>query len=147
MDLNPSDLCVGTAAEHMVCADLLLAGYRAFRADQFCPYDVAVEHAGRLIRIQVKATRRPRAVPQRRKQTDAYLFHVKRAGKGGNRRYTDLDFDVVALVALDILRIAYYRIGRLRQAVHLIVPGQEHVTRLGKSFDSATFVSCLEVAP
>ena len=119
------DLCVGVAAEHIVCADLLMQGYRAFRTDQFCAYDVAVEHDGRIVKVQVKGTRGLRAVPQRRNQTDAYLFHLRRAGKGGKRRYGSDEFDVVALVALDIKRIAYFKIGDLRDVMHLLAPGHE----------------------
>ena len=57
VDAVVTDLAAGTAAEHLVCADLLLCGYRAFLADQNCAYDIAVDVAGRLIRIQVKAQR------------------------------------------------------------------------------------------
>jgi hypothetical protein len=34
---------LGKAAEHIVCADLILAGYRAFLADQGLPYDVVFD--------------------------------------------------------------------------------------------------------
>jgi hypothetical protein len=103
-----TDLAVGTAAEHLVCADLLLLGYRAFLADQNCPYDVAVEQGGRLIRIQVKSTRQPRKLSQRPTSTPRYMWHVKRAGKGARRMYLEGDFDVLALVAIDCRAIAYW---------------------------------------
>ena len=48
VDTIITDLAAGIAAEHLVCADLLLSGYRAFLADQNCPYDVAVEYLCRL---------------------------------------------------------------------------------------------------
>ena len=35
IDAIVTDLAAGTAGEHLVCADLLLAGYRAFLADHF----------------------------------------------------------------------------------------------------------------
>ncbi len=60
-----SDLEVGKAAEHLVVADLILSGYRAYLTDQGLPYDVVVDVGGRLYRVQVKATRGLRPVPQR----------------------------------------------------------------------------------
>lgn len=104
-----SDLAVGTAGEHMVMADLLLRGYRAILAEQHCPYDIVVDLGPRLVRIQVKSARRPTAETRRSggKYTPAYMWSTRRAGKKGRRLY-DLDgLDVLALVALDIQRIAY----------------------------------------
>lgn len=117
--LEVSDLAAGVAGEHMVCADLLLRGYNAFLTDQNCPYDVAMEVGGRLIRIQVKTTRKERAIPQRKSHTPAYLFHIRRCGKGGRRSYDERDFDAMALVALDIRKVAYIKLGEAKQTVHL----------------------------
>lgn len=117
--LEPSDLSAGLAAEHLVCADLLLAGLRAFIADQNCPYDVAVESNARLIRIQVKATRAPRAIPHRDRHIPAYMWHVRRAGKAGRRVYAATDFHLLALVALDCRKIAYMPQSRIRQTIHI----------------------------
>lgn len=118
-DGNVSDLALGVAGEHLVCADLLLQGYNAFRTDQNCPYDVALEVGGRLVRVQVKTTRKERPVPQRANHTPAYLFHIRRCGKEGKRRYGDNDFDVMALVAIDIGKIAYVKLSEARQTMHL----------------------------
>lgn len=134
-----SDLAAGTAAEHLVCADLLMSGWRAFLADQNCPYDVAVDVGGRLIRIQVKATRQERAVPQRGSYTPAYLWHVRRAGKAGHRTYAEGEFDLLALVALDIRRIAYMPPSLQRQTVHIRPPG----AMSGKQFDDYPFVKAM----
>ena len=131
----PSDLAVGTAAEHLVCFDLLMAGYRAFLADQNCPYDVAVDLGGTLIRIQVKATRAQRAIPQRSTFIPAYMFHVRRAGKAGRRNYQDDSFDALALVALDIRAIAYLPPELVKQTVHIRPPGASG----GKQFADLTF--------
>ena len=141
IDAIVTDLAAGTAGEHLVCADLLLAGYRAFLADQNCPYDVAVEIGGRLVRIQVKATRAPRTIPQRATHRAAYLFHTRRAGKRGQRRYAADDFDVLALVALDIRRIAYVPHVDLRDNILIRVPGVEYggKNRMGRQFDALTF--------
>lgn len=129
------DLLVGTAAEHLVCADLLLHGYKAFLSDQNCAYDVVVDYAGRLVRVQVKATRTQRNVPQRESQIPAYMWNVRRAGKGGKRVYRDNEFDVLALVALDIRRIAYLPAKTTTQTIHIRPPG----TQTGKQFDDYPF--------
>jgi hypothetical protein len=102
-----SELEVGKAAEHLVVADLILLGRRAYLSDQGLPYDVVVDIDGRLIRLQVKATRKPKPIPQRAVREAAYMFHTRRGGKGGQRRYSAIHFDMLALVALDIRQIAY----------------------------------------
>jgi hypothetical protein len=101
------DLEVGKAAEHLVVADLILGGFRAYLSDQGLPYDVVIDMDGRLLRLQVKSTRTLRAVPQRAVHTPGYLFHCRRAGKKGRRRYSEREFDLLALVALDVRAIAY----------------------------------------
>lgn len=134
-----TDLAAGTAAEHLVCADLLLSGWRAFLADQNCPYDVAVDLGKRLVRIQVKSTRKERAIPQRGSYTPAYLWNVRRAGKAGRRTYADGDFDLLALVALDIRRIAYMPPSEVKQTVHIRPPGSSS----GKQFDDYGFLDAI----
>ena len=119
VDAVVTDLAAGVAGEHLVCADLLLQGYRAFLADQNCAYDVAVDVSGRLIRIQVKATRAPKNLPQRVGHYPAYMWHVRRAGKGGRRTYADSEFDLLALVALDSRRIAYLAPSKAKQTIHI----------------------------
>ncbi len=130
-----TDLAAGTAAEHLVCADLLLAGWTAFLTDQICAYDVAVDLDGRLIRVQVKATRGQRAVPQRATHIPAYMWHVRRAGKFARRVYGDDEFEMLALVALDIRRIAYLPPSNFRQTIHIRPPGSPGA----KQFDDLTF--------
>lgn len=128
-----STLAAGIAAEHLVTADLLLAGYRAFMTDQNCPYDVAVD-IGRLIRIQVKSTRMPR-LPGPRCRTVGYSFNV---GRGGDRAaYAEGAFELFALVALDIRLIAYLLPSMVRQVVFVRVPGS--VTTAGKQFGDFSF--------
>jgi hypothetical protein len=116
---KPTDLDVGTAGEHLVCADLLLAGYVAFRTEQTCAYDVAVDLGGRLIRIQVKSTRAPVAASPR---PVSYLWRVQRMGKGGRHVYHEDSFDLLALVALDIRRVAYLPQSTQRVMVRLRPP-------------------------
>lgn len=140
-----TDLAVGTAAEHLVCADLLLAGHRAFLADQNCPYDVAVDTGdGRLVRIQVKATRGPRAIPQRVGNFPAYMWHVRRAGKQGRRVYLVGEFDLLALVALDCRLIAYLPPSSHAQTVHIRPDdGRPATSRVGKRFADFGFQGAL----
>ena len=116
---NISDLQIGKAGEYLVCADLIMSGYVAFPSEQGLPFDVVAEVNGTLVRIQVKTTRTVRPVPQRAKHTPAYLFHVRRCGKGGRKSYTSQDFDVMALVALDTKSVAYVPLSTVRQTMHL----------------------------
>ena len=141
VDAVVTDLAAGTAAEHLVCAELLMAGYNAFMADQNCAYDVAVDINGQLIRIQVKATRQQRAIPQRENHVAAYMWHVRRAGKGGRRVYAANDFDMLALVALDCKRIAYAPPSELKQTIH-IRPNDD--AKVGKTFGVMTFSRALQ---
>lgn len=149
MVMELTDLAVGTAAEHLVCFDLLMQGYRAFLTDQNCPYDVAVEIDGRLVRVQVKATRAPRSVPQRVHPSSAYQWHVRRAGKCGVRVYEKGAFDALALVALDIQRIAYLPPSEQKQTVHIRVPDHVPVPsrpgQPGKYFDDYPFDRALQM--
>lgn len=116
------DLEVGKAAEHLVAADLILAGYRAFLSDQGLPYDVVIDDGGYMYRVQVKSTRSLKPVPQRVAHTPGYLFHTRRAGKGGRRRYKGHEFDLVALVALDIRVIAYLPFAEVKGCIVLRPP-------------------------
>lgn len=100
-----NDLELGVAAKHIVCADLLIQGYKAFMTDQFCSYDVAVDLGNRLIRVQVKATRGLKVIIGRKYK--AYTWAPRRAGKKGKRVYGKADFDILALVAMDIRTVAY----------------------------------------
>lgn len=142
-----SDLAAGSAGEHLVCADLLLAGYVAFLADQNCPYDVALDIGGKLVRIQVKTTRMARAIPQRKGHFPAYLWHVRRAGKGGRRVYGVGEFDLLALVALDSRRIAYLPPSEQKQTVHIRThddpASPAHGGKSGKTFSQYPFERAL----
>ena len=134
--INPtiSDLEAGKAAEYLVVADLILQGYSAFLSDQGLPFDVVVDVRGHLYKIQVKATRCQRSVPQRVLERPGYLFNHKRAGKAGARAYSGSEFDLYAFVALDIRCVAYLAFQDApSQAIILRPPGQTpalHATRL-----------------
>ena len=122
---NPAAaLELGKAAEHLVCADLTLRGYRAFLSDQGLPYDVLIELGGSILRIQVKGTAFCRNINAAgRPPRLAYSFSVRRNGKNGRTRLSNTDCDLVALVALDIRQIAYMRIAGVGQTVQLCPPG------------------------
>lgn len=125
-----SDLELGKAAEHLVVADLILSGYRAYLTDQGLPYDVVIDCAGTLYRVQVKATREAKRLPARGALGVGYLFQPRRAGKGGRRQYADNEFDIIALVAMDIRVIAYLPFSeRILQTIHLRPPGYQHHPR------------------
>src|ERR1700681_1688362 len=117
MSGSVDDLELGKAAEHLVVADLILQGHRAYLTDQGLPYDVVLDDAGHLYRVQVKSTRQPKRIPQRESFFPGYYFHVKRAGKGNRRQYRDDEFDMLALVALDIRVIAYMPFCKLSQTM------------------------------
>jgi hypothetical protein len=100
-----NELQVGKAGEYLVCADLILKGFVAFPSEQGLPYDVLLDTGNRLIRVQVKTTSGVRIVPQRNKDTKAYIFNIKIHGKHRNKINTDCD--LFALVCLDTMKIGY----------------------------------------
>jgi len=114
-----NDLQTGIAGEHLVCADLIIKGYNAYLSDQGLPYDVVADIKGQLYKIQVKTTSKYRAVPQRKKYTPAYLFWIKRCGKGGKKVYKEKDYDFMALVALDKKIIGYLPFDNVKGSMHL----------------------------
>lgn len=108
---------IGRAGEYLVCADLLLQGYRAFLCDSGLPYDVIVENGNKLIRVQVKTTQKQ--MPLTRSRNPSYLFHVRRMGKGGRKSYDNSEIDIVALVGLDKRIIGYIPISQTKQTICL----------------------------
>ena len=124
----PSALEIGKAAEHLVCADLLMQGVPAFLSDQGMPFDVIAPVGDRLIRIQVKATLQPKSiVPKNGGKTHrshGYQFHVRRRGRDGKgSRLSDMHCDIVALVALDVRAVAYLPVNLCSQTVTLFPVG------------------------
>ena len=100
------EINIGRAGEFIVMADLLMRGEKAFLTDQGANYDIIIERPNRFIRLQVKATLKPGRM-NRTYATSTYLFHAKRAGKGGKRNYATNEFEGFALVALDTRQVAY----------------------------------------
>jgi hypothetical protein len=136
-----SELAIGLAGEHIVCADLLAMGYAPFRTEQAAAYDVAVDVGGRLIRLQVKATLEPRPFLQRTQRHITGYTWAMRHGKRGQRGYADGLVDGFALVALDIRRVAYIRPGR--QIFQLPVSGARRLRP--RQFEDYTFEQLVKV--
>jgi len=135
-------LQIGRAAEHLVVADLLLAGHEACLTEAGMPYDVIADVHGRLLRIQVKATGKPKNVnSQGRTPRLSYAWNIRTCGKGGRRKMSDADCDLVALVALDIRAVAYLPIAKVGQTAYLDAPGSSGVrmTKAGERFKKATW--------
>jgi len=142
MEIN--DLQLGKAGEYLVCADLILKGYIAFPSEQGLHYDVVVDRQGKLIRIQVKTTRTYKAVPQREKRTDAYLFNCRRCGKGGRHSYRDEDIDIMAFVCTDMKIIGYLPIQKVRQTMIFRTRKIEYPgNKPGKYLEDLTFESAI----
>lgn len=115
---------IGKAAEHLVCADLIIQGYRAYLSDQGLPYDVVVDLEGHLIRVQIKSSCFSKEVnPLGAIKKQAYFYEIRRRGRGGSKRLSNRDCDIVALVALDIKIIAYLPITDVGQCCYLVPPG------------------------
>lgn len=105
------DLQIGKVGEYLVCADLILKGHVAYPSEQGLAYDVVADVDGKLIRIQVKTTRGP-VQKEEDFSTFVYVFNVRRCGKGGRKRLTEKDTDLIALVALDSGIIGYLPVGQ-----------------------------------
>lgn len=151
-EITAGDLEVGMAGEHLVVADLLLRGYRAVMAEQHCPYDVLVELNRRFVRVQVKSVRGPSTEGANQRQP-AYIWGIRRAGKGRQRVYGADQFDLLACVALDRRLIAYIPEAVAMQHVQVRVPGwvppgvdvrgYRAVRKEGRQFANLTFESAV----
>ena len=114
------DMQIGIAGEHLVCADLILNGYIAYLSEQGLHYDLVCDIDGILKRVQVKTTRKPIPVPQRKIRTDKYCIHTRRCGKGGRQSYSNSDIDILAVVALDTREIGYIPIKNVKQTMFFL---------------------------
>ena len=122
-----AEMEIGRAGEYLVMADLLLNGWVAYPTSQGVPYAIAVDIGQRVIRVQVKSTKTPKTPGSLNRGSPLYVFHTRRAGKGGRRRYSSDDFDVLALVALDRRLIAYYALADTHNdCIALRVPGARY---------------------
>lgn len=111
------DMQAGKAGEYLVCADLILKGFIAYPSEQGLPYDVVLDMGGRLLKVQVKATRTHKQTPQRVSNVNTYAFNVKRRGKRNRGEHDQHSCDLFAFVALDERHIGYMRNGDAKQTM------------------------------
>lgn len=140
---------IGQAAEHLVCADLLLAGWTAYLAGPGVPYDIMVDTGNAHLRVQVKSTLVAKTPTVQRRVTPAYFFHsAGTTRKHGKRIYGKDEIDIFALVALDRRLVAYFAASELpKQQVVIRVPGLSYGPsgKVARDFEGATFSRALEV--
>jgi len=118
-----NDLQIGKAGEYLVCADLILNGFVAFPSEQGLPFDVVLSIDGRLLKVQVKTTRKAKNIAQRKSDVPAYIFHIGNNGKMNRRKkYDKNQVDIFALVALDTRRIAYIPYFNVQTTMNFRVP-------------------------
>jgi len=115
-----NDTQVGKVGEYLVCADLILKGYIAFPSEQGLHYDVVLSIKNKLYKVQVKTTRKPIPVPQRKNRTEKYCVNIRRCGKGGRKSYEENDVDIFAIVALDTKTIAYLKTSEAKQTMFFL---------------------------
>lgn len=77
------------------------------------PYDLIADVDGRLLKVQVKTTRKPELLPGRNVNKMAYRFWVNRCGKGSTSKYDIADVDIFALVALDTKQVGYISANKM----------------------------------
>jgi hypothetical protein len=138
----------GAAAVHLVCADLLLSGFRAFVAAEGLHYDVVMDCSGRLIRIQVKGSGLKTGRSGRGKSTSPVRYQFltsrnhrpDRVGRASKiKRYDATIIDMLALVALDSREIGYLAVtGVAPHVVHLFPSGTARFKR-GEKLQRRTF--------
>lgn len=125
-ELGPAQgLLIGRAAEHLVCANLLMSGVSAMLTEQGMPFDLIADIGSQLFRIQVKGTLRARRLrPGSSADCWAYIWPVKHRGKRkAGARLSTAHCDIVALVALDVGLIAYLPVQVASQTMQLRGPG------------------------
>ncbi len=130
----------GTAGVHLVCADLLLAGFDAHIAAEGLKYDLVLDADGCLYRVQVKSTRFLRQRKQRPTCPPAYQFLTSRGHRPDRpgeqsfpKRYNESQIDIIACVAIDPRLIAYLPVnGEALAAVYFYQPGTEPYERGGE---------------
>jgi len=116
-----NELQIGKAGEYMVCADLILKGLIAYPSEQGLPYDVVIDNGKKLLKCQVKTTLKPRIVLQRKKETSAYIFNIKRHGKYNDSIYGLTEVDLFALVCLDTRLVGYLKNDEMPSTINLRV--------------------------
>ena len=131
---------VGKAGEHLVCADLIMKGYKAYLTDQGLSYDVIVDINNKLLRIQVKTTLHSSFIPQRKQNYKSYKFNCRRCGKGGRKEYSNNDVDIVAFVCIEDNLIGYLKIEDVRSTMYFRTREQKYFSaKQGIYLEDCTF--------
>ena len=115
---------LGKAGEYFVCFDLIKRGYTAYTSEQGLPYDIVLDVGNNLYKVQVKTTREPYKVPQRKNTTKKYLFHVNRCGKNTKKEYTRNDVDIFALVGIDKMIVGYLPSDKVKKTMFFLPDGE-----------------------
>lgn len=150
MKLN-NEMQIGKAGEYFVCADLISKGYICFPSEQGLPYDVILDTGDRLYKVQVKTTQKAKNIPQRKTSIPAYIFNIKRCGKGNLKRINNKDVDLFALVSLEDRIVGYLPNRSVKQTMNFRVPkyrGQYRDENIkikpnGTYLDELTIENCL----
>lgn len=131
---------VGKAGEHLVCADLILKGYKAYLSDQGLPYDVIVDINNKLFKIQVKTTTHSSYIPQRKQNYKSYKFYCRRCGKGGRKEYDYKDFDIMAFVCIEDNLIGYLKNEDVKTTMYFRTKEQKYFSaKQGIYLEDCTF--------
>lgn len=100
---------IGTAAEYIACADLIINGYRAFPTIHAMSYDIVMEYGTHLIRVAVKGLTTLNG-PYPKSKRLCYRFALVRSGQRKAKAYagyTKADCDLIALVAVPERAVIY----------------------------------------
>ena len=137
---------VGRAGEHIVIAELLMAGHEAFMCEGKAPFDVLAVVGGRLVRIQVKTTSGFKQCPQRTHSTPVYAFSARKVGKLRRQGYKKGEADLVAYVALDRRAAAYLPAEKIAQSTVLRIRAFEdqYYCKTGMFFEDFPLSAALE---
>ncbi len=124
MSLDTS--AIGAAGEYLVCADMIMHGFRAWQAPNSFSYDVISEINGRLVRVSVKSTLQPRHRPGRIASKQCYRWRlarsVPRRERSAIRPYTESLTDIIAVVALDTKLIGYLPVNDFPMTLEIEAP-------------------------
>lgn len=102
-----NELQIGKAGEYLACVDIITKGLIGYLSEQGLPYDVVIDNGKKLLKCQVKTTLEPRLIPQRNKNSYAYIFNIKRHGKNNKVFYHKNEVDLFILVCLDTRKVGY----------------------------------------
>lgn len=101
----------GYLAELTVSADLAGGGYVSFPSAAFLRYDLIVEVDSRPVKIQVKSNLSPK-LRSCGDKNPGYSFLINRRTRCNTPKYSAADYDILALVALDLGVVAYFHFSQ-----------------------------------